>query len=107
MEVYAANLANAQGLSPVFVNAQWSYFYNHVVKNLTMPLVVKRDADFQVVSSKANTTAGATNSPIEVTYRNEYGPIYCEIKYTDVRGLTALSSAMKLPVRPTLRALLS
>jgi hypothetical protein len=70
MEVYAANLANAQGLPPVFVNAKWSYFYNHAVKNLTMPLVVKMDADFQVVSSKANTTAGATNRPIEVTYRN-------------------------------------
>jgi hypothetical protein len=27
-------------------------------------------ADFQVVSSKANTTAGANNSHIEVTYRN-------------------------------------
>jgi hypothetical protein len=60
MEVYAANLANAQ----------WPYFYNHVVKNLIMPLVVKMDADFQVVSSKASTTAGATNSPIEITYRN-------------------------------------
>ena len=70
VEVYAANLTNIQGLPPVFVNGQWSYFYNHTVKNLTVPVVVKVAADFEVVSSKANTTAGATNSPIEVTYRN-------------------------------------
>ncbi|MGA9099160.1 MAG: hypothetical protein WB392_09545 [Methanotrichaceae archaeon] len=149
VEVYAANLANIQGLPPVFVNGQWSYFYNHTVKNLTVPVVVKEAADFEVVSSKANTTASATNSPIEVTYRNigdqpvtdavarlsfftpfsstddqaylgnmtpgeektvlfrvdvasgttakEYG-VNSEIKYTDVRGATALSEVMMVPV---------
>lgn len=29
VEVYAADLENIQGLPPVFVNGQWSYFYNH------------------------------------------------------------------------------
>ena len=114
-----------------------------------MPVVVKEAADFEVVSSKANTTASATNSPIEVTYRNigdqpvtdavarlsfftpfsstddqaylgnmtpgeektvlfrvdvasgttakEYG-VNSEIKYTDVRGATALSEVMMVPV---------
>lgn len=103
-----------------------------------------------MVSSKANITAGATDSPIEVTYRNvgnhpvtdavarlsfftpfsstddqaylgnmtpgeegtvifgvdvasgttakEYG-VNSEIKYTDVRGATALSEVMMVPVR--------
>jgi hypothetical protein len=68
-----------------------------------------------VVSSKANTTAGATNNPIEVTYRivgndlvtdivarlSFFDPVSspCEIKYTDVRGLAALSSIMMVPAR--------
>ncbi len=149
VEVYAANLANIQGLPPVFVNGQWSYFYSHVVKNLTVPIEVKKAADFQVVSSEANTTAGATNGPIVVTYRNignqpvtdavarlsfftpfsstddqaylgnmtpgeektvlfrvdvasgttakEYG-VNSEIKYTDIRGATALSEVLMVPV---------
>ena len=51
--VYASNLENIPNvnLPPTFVNAQWSYFYGHTTQNLTIPVVIKKKADFELVGA--------------------------------------------------------
>jgi len=70
VEVYAANIENIQGLPPTFVNGQWSYFYSHASQNLTVPVTVKKKADFEITETSGNMTAGEKKSPLDVTYKN-------------------------------------
>lgn len=70
--VYASNLENIPNvnLPPVFVNAAWSYFYSHTTQNLTIPVVIKKKADFTLVGSNGTLSAGQKKGELKATYKN-------------------------------------
>ena len=70
--VYASNLENIPNvnLPPTFVNAQWSYFYSHTTQNLTIPVVIKKKADFVLVGSNGTLSAGQKKGELKATYKN-------------------------------------
>jgi hypothetical protein len=70
--VYASNLENIPNvnLPPTFVNAQWSYFYGHTTQNLTIPVVVKKKADFELVGANGTLVAGQKKGELKATYKN-------------------------------------
>ncbi len=71
--VYASNLENIPNvnLPPTFVNAQWSYFYGHTTQNLTIPVVIKKKADFELVGGNNSTlAAGQKKGELKATYKN-------------------------------------
>lgn len=70
--VYASNLENIPNvnLPPTFVNAQWSYFYGHTTQNLTIPVVIKKKADFELVGANSTLAAGQKKGELKATYKN-------------------------------------
>lgn len=70
--VYASNLENIPNvnLPPTFVNAQWSYFYGHTAQNLTIPVVIKKKADFELIGGNSTLAAGQKKGVLKATYRN-------------------------------------
>ena len=70
--VYASNLENIPNvnLPPTFVNAQWSYFYSHTAQNLTIPVVIKKKADFILVGANSTLSAGQKKGELKATYKN-------------------------------------
>ncbi len=70
--VYASNLENIPNvnLPPTFVNAQWSYFYGHTTQNLTIPVVIKKKADFELVGGNSTLAAGQKKGELKATYKN-------------------------------------
>jgi LPXTG-motif cell wall-anchored protein len=64
------NIPNVN-LPPTFVNAQWSYFYGHTTQNLTIPVVIKKKADFELVGGNNSTlAAGQKKGELKATYKN-------------------------------------
>jgi hypothetical protein len=68
--VYASDIKTISNLPPTFVNAQWSYLYDRGSQNLTVPVVVKKKADFELEGVKGAFRAGEKKGTLEVTYRN-------------------------------------
>jgi hypothetical protein len=68
--VYASDIKSIPDLPPTFVNAQWSYLYDRGSQNLTIPIVVKKKADFELEKAKGAFRAGDKKGTLEVTYRN-------------------------------------
>jgi hypothetical protein len=71
--VYASNLENIPNvnLPPTFVNADWSYFYGHTAQSLTIPIVIKKNADFILVGANNTTlSAGQKKGELKATYKN-------------------------------------
>jgi len=70
--VYASNLENIPNvnLPPTFVNAAWSYFYGHTIQTLTIPVVIKKKADFELVVANGTLTAGQKKGELKATYKN-------------------------------------
>lgn len=70
--VYASNLENIPNvnLPPTFVNAQWSYFYGHTTQNLTIPVVIKKKADFELIGGNSTLAAGQKKGELKATYKN-------------------------------------
>lgn len=70
--VYASNLENIPNvnLPPTFVNAQWSYFYGHTTQNLTIPVVIKKKADFELIGGNSTLAAGQKKGELRATYKN-------------------------------------
>ena len=70
--VYASNLENIPNINlpPTFVNAQWSYFYGHTTQNLTIPVVIKKKADFELVGGNGTLAAGQKKGELKATYKN-------------------------------------
>ena len=70
--VYASNLENIPNvnLPPTFVNADWSYFYGHTTQTLTIPVVIKKKADFELVGSNGTLTASEKKGELKATYKN-------------------------------------
>jgi hypothetical protein len=70
--VYASNLQTVPNvnLPPTFVNAQWSYFYGHTTQNLTIPVVIKKKADFILVGANSTLAAGQKKGELKATYKN-------------------------------------
>ena len=70
--VYASNLENIPNvnLPPTFVNADWSYFYGHTTQNLTIPVVIKKKADFELIGGNSTLAAGQKKGDLKATYRN-------------------------------------
>jgi hypothetical protein len=52
------------------VNAQWSYFYGHTTQNLTIPVVIKKKADFELVGANGTLAAGQKKGELKATYKN-------------------------------------
>lgn len=70
--VYASNLENIPNvnLPPTFVNAQWSYFYGHTTQTLTIPVVIKKKADFELVGANCTLAVGEKKGELKATYKN-------------------------------------
>lgn len=68
--VYASDIKSIPDLPPTFVNAQWSYLYDRGIQNLTIPVMVKKKADFELEGAKGAFRAGDKKGTLEVTYRN-------------------------------------
>jgi hypothetical protein len=68
--VYASHLENIPDLPPVFVNAAWSYFYDRASQNLTIPIVVKKNADFELIGANGTLSAGQKKGELTATYKN-------------------------------------
>ena len=68
--VYASDIKSIPDLPPTFVNAQWSYLYDRGSQNLTVPVVVKKKADFELQGVNGAFRAGDKKGTLEVTYRN-------------------------------------
>ncbi len=67
VEVYANNIdPQTSQLS----GYQTSYWYQHANQTISIPVYVKRAADFNITQTKGTLTAGGKKEPIEVTYKN-------------------------------------
>ncbi len=69
VRVSASSLSN-EGGTPQLVNYRVSYIYQKANQTVPISIVVKKQADFEIVEAVGNLSAGAKKQPVEVTYRN-------------------------------------
>jgi hypothetical protein len=69
VRVYASTLATS-GSSPTLVNYQESYIYQKANQTVPIFVMVKRQADFEIVNASGILSAGSKKSSISATYKN-------------------------------------
>jgi len=69
VRVYASTLVTS-GSSPTLANFQESYIYQKANQTVPISIIVKRQADFEILNASGTLTVGAKKSPISATYKN-------------------------------------
>lgn len=69
VRVYASALVTS-GSSPTLANFRESYIYQKANQTLPITVVVKRQADFEILNCSGKLSAGDKKAPISATYRN-------------------------------------
>jgi hypothetical protein len=69
VRVSASSLSTEGGV-PTLVNYRVSYVYQKANQTVPISIVVKKQADFEIVQAIGNFSAGTKKQPVEVTYRN-------------------------------------
>lgn len=69
VRVSASSLSNEGGM-PTLVNYRVSYIYQKANQTVPISIIVKKQADFEIVEAKGDLSSGGKKQPVEVTYRN-------------------------------------
>jgi len=69
VQVYASTLVTS-GSSPTLANFRESYIYQKANQTLPITVIVKRQADFEILNNSGELSAGAKKAPISATYKN-------------------------------------
>ena len=69
VRVYASALVTS-GSSPTLANFRESYIYQKANQTVPVNIVVKKQADFEILNSSSKMAAGDKKSPVLVTYKN-------------------------------------
>jgi hypothetical protein len=69
VRVYASQLVSS-GSTPTLANFRESYIYQKANQTLPIMVVVKRQADFEILNNSGELSAGSKKSPISATYKN-------------------------------------
>lgn len=69
VRVYASQLVTS-GSTPTLANFRESYIYQKANQTLPIMVIVKRQADFEILNSSGVLSAGSKKSPISATYKN-------------------------------------
>ncbi|VVB72346.1 Uncharacterised protein [uncultured archaeon] len=69
VRVYASELATS-GSSPTLANFRESYVYQKANQTLPIVIMVKKQADFEILNATGVLSAGAKKGPISATYKN-------------------------------------
>lgn len=69
VRVDASSLSTSGG-QQTLVNYRTSYIYQRSNQSIPIEIAVKRQADFEIVGTRGNLTAGEKKATVEVTYRN-------------------------------------
>lgn len=65
-----ATSLSTEGGAPTLVNYRASYIYQKENQTVPVSINVKRQADFEITSSKRDLDAGGKKGPVDVTYKN-------------------------------------
>ena len=69
VRVYASTLVSS-GSSPTLANFRESYIYQKANQTLPITITVKKQADFQILNTTGELSAGAKKTQISATYKN-------------------------------------
>jgi hypothetical protein len=69
VRVYASQLVTS-GSTPSLANFRESYIYQKANQTLPIMVIVKRQADFEILNNSGELSAGAKKAPISATYKN-------------------------------------
>jgi hypothetical protein len=69
VRVYASALVTS-GSSPTLANFRESYIYQKANQTVPITIVIKKQADFEILNSTAKMAAGDKKSPVQVAYKN-------------------------------------
>jgi len=69
VRVYASTLVTS-GSTPTLANFRESYIYQKANQTLPIMVIVKRQADFEILNNSGELSAGAKKAPISATYEN-------------------------------------
>jgi hypothetical protein len=69
VRVYASTLVTS-GNTPTLANFRESYIFQKANQTLPIMVIVKRQADFEILNSSGVLSAGAKKAPISATYKN-------------------------------------
>jgi len=69
VRVYASTLVTS-GVSPTLANFRESYIYQKANQTLPIMVIVKRQADFEILNNSGELSAGDKKAPISATYKN-------------------------------------
>ena len=69
VRVYASQLITS-GSSPTLANYRVSYIYQKANQTVPINIIVKQQADFEILNASGTLSAGAKDAPISATYRN-------------------------------------
>ncbi len=69
VRVYASQLITS-GSSPTLANYRVSYVYQKANQTVPINIIVKQQADFEILNASGTLSAGAKDAPISATYRN-------------------------------------
>ncbi len=69
VRVYASNLITS-GTTPTLVNYRVSYIYAKANQTVPLKIMVKRQADFEIINASASMTVGSKKQPMSATYKN-------------------------------------
>jgi hypothetical protein len=69
VRVYASELVTS-GSSPTLANFRESYIYQKANQTVPITIIVKRQADFEILNASGTLSAGSKKAPISATYRN-------------------------------------
>jgi hypothetical protein len=69
VRVYASALVTS-GSSPTLANFRESYIYHKANQTVPINIIVKQQADFEILNASGTLSAGAKKSPISATYKN-------------------------------------
>ncbi len=69
VRVYASQLVTS-GSTPSLANFRESYIYQKANQTLRITVIVKRQADFEILNNSGELSAGIKKAPISATYKN-------------------------------------
>jgi hypothetical protein len=69
VRVYASTLVTS-GSTPTLANFRESYIYQKANQTLPITVIVKRQADFEILNNSGELSAGDKKAPISATYKN-------------------------------------
>jgi len=69
VRVYASSLVTS-GSSPALANFRESYIYQKANQTVPISIMVKQEADFEILNASATLSTGSKKAPISTTYKN-------------------------------------